>query len=195
MKKRIWVVHLRFADVLFAVFEVLAEFGDVQTGAVGLRAHKGECGLEHFVRELFVVRAHAFPEVVDDVLDRDGACDGNASAYGGSRTVLRGWRQLTVWQYLSTGDWDQLLVVRFSLGKRHVLEDIVDQEEDREQSACEVDSVVFRQWKIQTRDVRETGIEKPCFGFGIWKVPVLEKVGVDLFSHLLGLWMVERLPF
>ena len=73
-------VHLRFADVLFAVFEVLAEFGDVKTGAVGLGAHESESGLEYFVCKLFVVCAHALPEVVDDVLDRDGACYGDASA-------------------------------------------------------------------------------------------------------------------
>lgn len=76
------VFYLRFADVFFAVFKVAAEFGYVETGAVRLGSHEGEGGLEDFVRELFVMRAHAFPEVVDDVLNRVGAWCGSFFSLG-----------------------------------------------------------------------------------------------------------------
>lgn len=74
------IFYLRFADVFFAVFEVAAEFSYVEPAAVGLGSHERESGLKDFVRKLFVMRAHAFPEIVDDVLNRDGAWCGSPLA-------------------------------------------------------------------------------------------------------------------
>ena len=64
---------LRFADIFLAIFEIAAQFGDFETDTIGLRSHERESWLEHFVCELFVVCTHTFPEVIDNVLDRDRA--------------------------------------------------------------------------------------------------------------------------
>ena len=164
----------------------------METDAVGLGAHEGEGWFEDFVGELLVVGAHALPEVVDDVFGRDGACL-EISKPEIAKVTFESWA-LTVWQHMSARDWNQFLIVRLSLGKRHVFEQIIDEEEHREQPARKVDPVVLCQGKIQTSDVRKPCVQESLFSLGIWEVPMLKEVCVDFFSDLFGPWMVERLP-
>lgn len=60
-------LNLRFSDILLPVLKVTAELADSHPSAVGLSSHEGKSGLQDRVGKLFVVSAHAFPEIIRDV--------------------------------------------------------------------------------------------------------------------------------
>lgn len=63
---------LRFSDVLLPVFEVMPQLRYRHSSPVSLGSHKGKSWFQHSVRELFVVSAHALPQVIYNILDGNG---------------------------------------------------------------------------------------------------------------------------
>lgn len=95
-------IYSRFSDVFLAIFEVSSEAHGFGSCSIGLSSHKDKCGFENVVGHLFIVSAHALPEVIDDHLDRDGA----------------------IWQDIAAADRDQLFVVSRPIFQGHVVKEV-----------------------------------------------------------------------
>lgn len=59
----------------------------------------------------------------------------------------------------------------------------VNEEQNREQPACKVDSIVQGLREVKAGDSGKSSIDKLLLGLFICKVPVLEEVPIDLCRH------------
>jgi len=59
----------------------------------------------------------------------------------------------------------------------------VNEEQNREQPACEVDPVVQGRWEIQAGGARERGFDESLSGVFSGEGPVFEEVGIHFGRH------------